>query len=508
MAPMPDELAFIRMPPATVAPAYADSLSTRSHLRVDDLGAGLVAVSPAAGAGAVEGHFELFEIADASTDLEDDATWEPFQAHPPRADVGGDARHEYLLRRATEIARDQRAEAQFTAMALQALAASSAGDLEDLLKVQLPPLFAHFPDGRLFYVTISDVLLARFAFARSQLALQLTPDIFTGEEMYRLRALEELTLTQGTDSTGVTSVPLLALSPGVSGIVFPALPHSLVFCFGTALALQRPYPHSFSALFRPRVLDDPEGLNRSALTQDERTDDGPEMLRWWLERLNVLYSHISDPTRWTDQDGYFDASAQSAWMVTLERMLGDTITLLAEPQATELDRVQMAFDLLDKAESLLGYGEGESGRGFRQLVRRGSCLKVMREAFGRMPALVGPRLLAETERLFDGLYEQVRANTLSNRLTDRGARIAKAEPDQLHSIDNDTLVADVLRAVRNSSHGLLETLRRRRERFLLAANTGGVPAEFSALAPLLALGLLAEAEAVIDGSLRTRLTGH
>ena len=36
--------------------------------------------------------------------------------------------------------------------------------------------------------------------------------------------------------------------------------------------------------------------------------------------------------------------------------MGDALSLLAEPQATELDRIQVAFDLLDKAESLLGYG--------------------------------------------------------------------------------------------------------------------------------------------------------
>lgn len=55
----------------------------------------------------------------------------------------------------------------------------------------------------------------------------------------------------------------------------------------------------------------------------------------------------------------------------MERLIGDALSLLAEPQATELDRIQLAFDLLDKAESLLGYTRRETGKGFEGLLRRG-----------------------------------------------------------------------------------------------------------------------------------------
>jgi hypothetical protein len=95
------------------------------------------------------------------------------------------------------------------------------------------------------------------------------------------------------------------------------------------------------------------------------------MLAWWVDRLNVLYSHATDPTRFTDEHGFYDAAAQAAWTITIERLIGDALSLLAEPQATELDRVQLAFDLLDKAESLLGYGNRESGRGSRRCCAQG-----------------------------------------------------------------------------------------------------------------------------------------
>jgi hypothetical protein len=65
-----------------------------------------------------------------------------------------------------------------------------------------------------------------------------------------------------------------------------------------------------------------------------------------------------------------------------------------------------------------------------------------------------------------------------------------------------------MRAVRNSSHGLLDILHTHDDRFLLAANTGGVPAELPALAPLIALGIVSDANGLIDGSWKTKLSRH
>ena len=81
--------------------------------------------------------------------------------------------------------------------------------------------------------------------------------------------------------------------------------------------LTRPYPISLASLYRPTVLGDPRGLDRSALTGGIKAEDGPHPLRWWVDRLNVLYSHTADPTRFTDTQGRLDAVAQTAWMVTL-----------------------------------------------------------------------------------------------------------------------------------------------------------------------------------------------
>lgn len=142
-------------------------------------------------------------------------------------------------------------EAHVAAFALAALGAAQVGELDALLRAQLPALFEHFPQGSLWYVAVDPVLLARLAFGRTQLALQLTPDLPLGGEMEQLRAFSDLTLTSGIDVGGVMNLPLLALSPAVLGFLVPELPHVLVFCFGSDVDLRRPYPSSFSALLPP-----------------------------------------------------------------------------------------------------------------------------------------------------------------------------------------------------------------------------------------------------------------
>jgi hypothetical protein len=93
-------------------------------------------------------------------------------------------------------------------------------------------------------------------------------------------------------------------------------------------------------------------------------------------------------------------------------------------------------------------------------------------------------------------------------LTDRGARVARVDATTLSSIGDSELVAALCRAVRNSSHGLLDILRDGPDRFLLGMNTGGIPAELPALAPLIGFALLADAESLVDDTWRRKLVEH
>jgi hypothetical protein len=504
-----DPLAMVRMPDLQRAPAYRTGLAELSHFRVDDMGAGVVAVAPAEGAGAVAQHFRLIKVCDAGTDFDNPGVWAPIRDNPPRqrTDIGDPlAYRQQMVDRGQEIIKQRPSnEAEIVAFALAALGAAEAGDLPDLLAANIPHLLKEFPSGSLWLVTVSDVLLSRLAFGRTQLALQLTPDMPMGPEMEQLRSFEELTLTRGIDFGEIIDLALLVFSPGVLGLRIPAMPHVLVFCFGTTVELRRSYPVSLASLYRPRVLSDPQGLDRSAIFKNQQPNDGEQLLEWWVTRLNAIYSHASDPTRFTDAEGFYGAAAQTAWTITVERLLGDALSLLAEPQATELDRVQVAFDLLDKAESLLGYGKQETSDGFEALLRRTKSVRRACEALSSLPEDLAKRLSDEIARLFDELRDEIRDNTLQHRLTSKGARVATTDVATVKAISDDDLISTLCRAVRNSSHGLLEVLRDHPHRFYLAINTGGIPAELPALAPLLGLALLADTESLIDGSWRQKL---
>jgi hypothetical protein len=504
---MPDSICLVRLPNQELAPAYRESLSLRMHLSVEDFGGGIVGVAPAEGAGATAQHFSVHRLCAADTPLDDPVTWAPLRETPPMI-VGlpeAEENREVVTQLAADMAAKNRGvlEAQMSALGLKALVATKPGELEALLQASLPELFARFPQGVLLYVTVDSVLLTRLTFGRSQLALQLTPDVPLASE--ELKAFSELTMSRGINVAAWVSLSLVALSPVALGFTISAAPHALVFCFGEGVDLRRTVPLSLSYTFRPQVLSDPMGLDRSAFLSGLASADGEQLVRWWADRLNCLYSYVADPTRWTDPDGYHDAAAQTAWLVTLERLIADAVSLLAEPQAADLHRVQMAFDVLDKAEALLGYGRKKTGKGFEALLRREECLRRLHQAYTSLPDGIADRLSAEAERLFDGLYAQVRQNTLRDRLTPNGARIAQRSASELLPLDDSSLVAGLCRAVRNSSHGILDTLRDHDDRFLLAANTDGIPAELPALVPLIALGLLADPEGLADGSWRKKL---
>ncbi len=371
---MPDQLAMIRLPDPEEAPGYRDSLSSMSHFNVADMGAGIVGVAPAEGAGGTAKHFEVHKLCDAGTDLSDPGTWMALREHPPRkSTIEEPTAFRDRMFKLGEQVRQRRggSEGELVAFNLAAMGTAQTGELPDLLTAQLPTLFEQFPNGSLWLATVSDVLLARLSFGRAQFAFQLTPDLPLGPEMEQLKAVTGLGLGAGADFMSVIRLPLLALSPAVLGLTVPAMPHVLVFLFGEGVELRRIVPISFAAIYRPNALDDPRGLGNPSFLDGLESSDGEQLLKWWVARLNVLYSHASDPTRFTAEEGFHDGAAQMAWMTTLERLIGDASSLLAEPQASDLHRVQTAFDLLDKAEALLGYGQENSGKGFMALLRQG-----------------------------------------------------------------------------------------------------------------------------------------
>lgn len=51
------------------------------------------------------------------------------------------------------------------------------------------------------------------------------------------------------------------------------------------------------------------------------------LLTWWVVRLNVLYCYAVDPSIFSTETGHFDALQQAGWLLTLERLLADALSI-------------------------------------------------------------------------------------------------------------------------------------------------------------------------------------
>lgn len=498
LASMPDQVpVVVSLPPAERAPGYRDSLSTRSDFQVESYGPDALAVAPREGFGAVRPYFNARRLCAAG----DTITQETFAAlvdDPPFPDNDTERRQRFRTEAERLGGLDAILPNQLSGIA-STIMALRGDELPGYLEQQIPIIFDDLPDASLWYVTVDSVLLGRLAFLRSQLALTLTPELpFEPEEFVGLRLLSDHSFSKGIAFANAFDPILLAFTPGAFGYAFGVLPHVLILCFGDLMELRQPQPGPLHTLYEPPVLNQPELWDDEAFRDDLQPSHLEALIPWWAGRLNVLYSHAADPTRFADSVGRLDAQAQSAWLLTFERMLADAMFVAADVNGPALPRLQMAFDLLDKAAGLLGHRGGGAAEGFKRLLRRRTVMPLLERSFTGMPDDLGQRFATHAGRIFDSSYEEIRALALSHRLTAGGVRVARSDPTQLQTMSTDDYAAELVRAVRNSSHGFLEQLEGR-QRLLLATHEGELPTQIADAALAAALALCADAERLVAG---------
>jgi hypothetical protein len=102
-------------------------------------------------------HFTVHRLCDATSDLGDPSTWAMLRNIPPRLrDLEDPKGYRDTLMERAQAMREQdpdRVETEIVALALVALGATQAGELDQLLRATLPALFDRFPHGSLLYLT-------------------------------------------------------------------------------------------------------------------------------------------------------------------------------------------------------------------------------------------------------------------------------------------------------------------------------------------------------------------
>lgn len=495
----------VRLPAGPNAAPFEASLRTQFGFVVQSYGSSVTVDLPE-GSGSVTPYLKATRLCGAGETLTD-ATWDPLRAVTPHEHDRAKGKQLWdwaddYLSETTDSDKD-RLWRQMRVMRARTFLLGR--ELPEYLGVEIPDIFEGMPNASLWLVTVDDLLLRRLMFMRAQLALTLTPDIplvagqFPG---FQLLAAHGLT-RGGIDFSSALSLPLVMFSPGLIGIPFSWEPHALILLFGEAADLRQPDVATPSQALQPHTLTRPEGWADPPFWDSLKKEEMEPLIPWWVGRLNVLYSHAADPTQFSDALGQHEVSAQTAWFLTLERMLVDALTLASNPRAGDLVRSQIAFDLLDKTEGLLNYTE--SGPGFKDLLRKSKTLPRLLRAWEQMPesvpTSVKDRLRAHSTATFDALYEDVRDHvTVQSRLTTAGIKVAKGDPTDLKSLPMEEYVARLLRDTRNSAHGLKQLLREAKSAHVLSTHSGDIPPQLTHLATLISLALAADAEDLCAGA--------
>jgi hypothetical protein len=488
-------------------PGLRSSLEQASEFTVVDTPDGAVLVEPAEGAGTVRRYFDVTRVANVFSDLTDDRNWAPLAIRPPfspkpEIPLPADASHDL-----ERLQNDSTLPALMQRLGIEVSMTEPEG-LADIFRRELPGLFARYPGGSLWYVGVDPVLVKRLTFMRVALQLRLTPDARWGNQGDGGTYFDVHQLSRGLAFSEVVQPILLTFAPVVSGFVMNAPPGAFVFLFGQFDDEHdmRARDGDISRAFFPAVnvhLFSP-GVKVPMLELPSAHVEG--LLGWWASRLDVLYSHAADPTRFATAAGDHDVEAQAAWFFTFERLLADVEAMTASVNSPGLLRMQGAFDALDKAAGLLVGPRGTrraEAEAFCRLLRRRDAMPRVERAMSRLPLQMHSRFRAWTRGAFDALYADIRAQTMPHRTTTNGVRVGHDHATDLREMTWDDYVAELIREARNASHGLnmlTEDRRgnRRDRRLLLATNEGDVPASLYEVVRAVTFGLFADAEAFCD----------
>jgi hypothetical protein len=504
----------LELPPAEKAPGMREGVRERAAWLLDEVVEGWGVVEPCEGAGAVYPYFKTVKLCDVTSTLTEE-TWKPLRDNPawerdemalrtsPTTAPTNDWSKE-LLAWGDKVANNGRNGSGLAGVSAT-LTALPPGEVPGFLQHQAPLFFEENPHGSLWFFEVDPLFTRRVALLRVLLALKTIPDFLdaTDQTLPRIHTLQEHSLTGGTACEALVEPLLLAIPPAAMGFSFSWMPHGIVFLFGHPSSLLEEHPPTLASLYVPRLHGSGAGFHwkESEFFEGVGSAEVEALFQWWATRLNVIYSFALDPTNFDDGNGLFDVTSQTVWFMTFERLLADALAIGSSPQSAALTRLETGFDLLDKAESLLGYTQKKSGKGFKRLLRRNEMIPRLDLVWDtRLPLQLRARFKAHSRHLYDRVYDHIRDHAYDFRVAGKGINVWSSDQGRLLMRTWDEFVPDLVRAVRNSAHGLMEVFNKPAEKDLVVAHSGEMPPELPELAAFIAFALVADAERLCDGT--------
>jgi hypothetical protein len=223
-----------------------------------------------------------------------------------------------------------------------------------------------------------------------------------------------------------------------------------------------------------------------------------ELVRWLVDRYNVLAFHQTDAAEFLDGD-LVDFVTCFEHAMTLDRALRKGMSCVVS--AESVVRKEAAMEIADIIGELACYWKltANGPEHFKTLVHPVQGQVLLKAALGTVPAPFATVVADIVDAIYINLRDTIVASVfVPTKKTSSGILVCNKDLSSENMESTDDFTANVIRALRNTHHGYLTRNDRhslRPSRYLALVN-GTLPEAFARLGPLLALAAVVASEEI------------
>jgi len=275
-----------------------------------------------------------------------------------------------------------------------------------------------------------------------------------------------------------------ARSPWVWAFTAPRVGALIVYSFGAAVSGRRGEAAELLQLQLPAG-----GMQSGPRPTDINEEVCRVTLGWWVEKLDMLFSHLTEPANFCDDTGSYLPLRHLQVLLGVEQLFRHVQSILAHDRDRNARRV-LLFSALDTLEGLGLCGTEQSAT-------LSHAHTVLDQLSNNIPVEARPILLPNAKRAVEGLAEVQDGFYLRSRVNSSTIRLGAAGGAN-QEFSKEQAAQMWLRVLRNANHGFRPEPGRNvaRTESLLMAHDGTIPDGLSHLAYLYLLELLALPSAI------------